>query len=79
MFISICVYVYMWEYDGYCYRHQIAFPYVPCSERSTTLNSSRTLLCDMSLAKAKIFQFYTTEQDFATLSRLVEYLYPNDH
>jgi hypothetical protein len=33
----------------------------------------------MSLAKAKIIQFYATEQDFATLSRLVEYLHPNDH
>lgn len=33
----------------------------------------------MSLAKAKNIQVYAPEQDFATLSRLVEYLHPNDH
>ena len=31
----------------------------------------------MSAAKAKIIQFRVTEQDFATLSRLAEYLHSN--
>lgn len=33
----------------------------------------------MSQAKAKIIQYRTTEQDFATLSRLAEYLHSNGH
>lgn len=42
-----------------------------------TLNSNRTLGYNMSQAKAKIIQFRVTEQDYATLCRLAEYLHSN--
>ena len=51
--------------NSYRLRHQIALPYVPRSERSTILNSSRILLYNMSQAKAEIFSSAQPEQDFA--------------